>query len=359
MRPLSPITARVDAPDSESAPGAVRRAAIAGLGLMGSALGACLIEDDWEVRGCDIDPAKRRAFAELGGQALETPAEAARGASLVITCLLRAETVCEVLLGPRGAVGASTPRTVFIDTSTVLPEETEDLARRMATAGAAFLELPVAGSSAEVRARRALALAGGDAKVLARALPALSRLFRAVHHLGPHGSAARAKLAVNLVLGLNRAALAEGLAFARALGLDPGAALALLRDSPASSRVMETKGPKMIAGEYSPQAKLAQHAKDVDLILQAAERLRVSLPLSALHRQLLLAGEAQGLGDADNSAIFEVIRRMSVRGTLANQSPVLKKLGRLAQESGKLSPGDETRLAEEGMASEASDWPDY
>jgi 3-hydroxyisobutyrate dehydrogenase-like beta-hydroxyacid dehydrogenase len=112
------------------------------------------------------------------------------------------------------------------------------------------------------------------------------------------------KLVVNLVLGLNRAALAEGLALAHHCGLDPTAALEVLRAGPAYSRMMDIKGAKMLAGDFTPQARLAQHLKDVRLILKLGEASGARLPLSTLHRALLEQLAAAGYHDADNSAII-------------------------------------------------------
>jgi 3-hydroxyisobutyrate dehydrogenase-like beta-hydroxyacid dehydrogenase len=118
------------------------------------------------------------------------------------------------------------------------------------------------------------------------------------------------KLVTNLVLGLNRAALAEGLAFAESLGLDAAASLRVLRSSAAYSRVMDTKGEKMVQGEYTPQARLSQHLKDVRLIRAAGTSAGAELPLSAAHKALLERAVEMGLGDLDNSAVIEAVRRL-------------------------------------------------
>ena len=118
------------------------------------------------------------------------------------------------------------------------------------------------------------------------------------------------KLVTNLVLGLNRAALAEGLAFAKALGLDGAEALQVLKASMAYSRIMDTKGEKMLRRDFAPQAKLSQHLKDVRLILQAGQETQARLPLSQLHSELLAAAETAGLGEADNSAIIAMFDRV-------------------------------------------------
>ena len=112
------------------------------------------------------------------------------------------------------------------------------------------------------------------------------------------------KLVSNLVLGLNRAALAEGLVFAQAIGLDAEAALDVLMNTMAHSRIMDTKGRKMVEGDFRTQARLSQHLKDIRLILAAAAAAGQALPLSEVHSRLLEAAEAAGFGDADNSAVI-------------------------------------------------------
>jgi 3-hydroxyisobutyrate dehydrogenase-like beta-hydroxyacid dehydrogenase len=117
------------------------------------------------------------------------------------------------------------------------------------------------------------------------------------------------KLVSNLVLGLNRAGLAEGLVFARTLGIDLEAALQVLIGSMAYSRIMDTKGRKMIEGDFRTQARLAQHLKDIRLILAAATAAGQDLPLTETHCRLLEAAESAGFGDADNSAIIRAFDR--------------------------------------------------
>ena len=191
----------------------------------------------------------------------------------------------------------SAPGRVVVDTSTVDPATTESLAGVARARGLAWLDAPISGSSVQTARGEATVLIGGPAEDVA-ALGALWEILGGHwHHVGPTGSASRMKLVTNLVLGLNRAALAEGLVLADVLGIDAQAALDVLRDSPAASRQMETKGPKMVAGDFSVQARLGQHLKDVDLILEAAADAGVTLTLATAHRALLEAAVAAGLGD--------------------------------------------------------------
>ena len=129
------------------------------------------------------------------------------------------------------------------------------------------------------------------------------------------------KLVSNLVLGLNRAALAEGLIFSQAMGLDGRAALQVLLGTMAYSRIMDTKGQKMIEGDFRAQARLSQHLKDLRLILQAATEAGQALPLTETHRHLLEIAEAAGFGDADNSAVIEAFSRLTLAAESRSSSP--------------------------------------
>ena len=148
-------------------------------------------------------------------------------------------------------------------------------------------------------------MAGGTRDAFDRSSDIFSALATRSFYLGPCGSGARMKLVLNLVLGLNRAVLAEGLAFARATGVDAATALEVLKAGPAYSRAMDAKGSKMLTGDFSVEARLSQHLKDVRLILATAAESGALTPLSELHRKLLEQVEAEGYGDADNSAIIK------------------------------------------------------
>ncbi len=134
-------------------------------------------------------------------------------------------------------------------------------------------------------------------------------LFAAHFHIGKIGDGGRAKLAINLILGLNRLAVAEGLVFAERLGLDAEAFLKVARSSAAYSQVMDIKGSKMIRGEFGAEGRVTQHLKDVRLMLAQAERVKQQLPLLEIHADVLEACVRQGEGDLDNSAVIKEIRR--------------------------------------------------
>ena len=154
----------------------------------------------------------------------------------------------------------------------------------------------------------ATALVAGDADIIAAAAATLDVLCPRRINVGAIGNASRTKLAINLILQNNRAALAEGLALAEALGLDGATFLATARQSAAYSKVMDSKGPKMLARDFSPQSHLAQTLKDAELILREAGRCGLRLPLTSVQAELLRAAIALRGPDSDSAAVIEAIR---------------------------------------------------
>ena len=205
---------------------------------------------------------------------------------------------------------AGTMRAV-IDTTTGDPRRATKAAARLAERNVTYSDACVSGSSAEMRAGRAVLLVGGDEAVVESARDVLEALSSVVFHLGGVGAGLAAKLASNLLLGLERLALAEALTFGEKAGIDPVTLLEVLRAGPAYCVPIDTKGPKMVSGDFQPQARLAQHRKDVGLILDLAREQGSSVPLSAVHREILDAAVAQGYGADDNSAVIRVLRDAS------------------------------------------------
>lgn len=284
------------------------RVGVIGLGLMGTAMAERLLEHGYEVRVWNRTRAKAEPLLARGARWSDQPlAEGGR----VIVSLYTTDTVVEVLEAMRAGAG---PGLVVVDTTTGEPGATETLGRRLAEWGWCYLDAPISGSSQQTRDGEATVLVGGERAAFEENADLWRALGRRVYHVGPNGSGARMKLITNLVLGLNRAVLAEGLAFAEALGVSPGAALEVLAGSNAYSKAIDVKGRKMVERDYAVQARLSQHLKDVRLMLGAAQAAGLALPLTDTHRRLMEAAEARGLGELDNSAILEVLRRPDAGG---------------------------------------------
>ncbi|MGA3189495.1 MAG: NAD(P)-dependent oxidoreductase, partial [Bryobacteraceae bacterium] len=204
----------------------------------------------------------------------------------------------------QGIEQALQPHSIVIDTTTGSAAIVEQLAARLEESQVRFLDACIGGSSEDVRQHRAVVLCGGAAAAFEVCRPIFGAIAERMFHLGGAGAGTRMKLAFNLVLGLNRAVLAEGLEFARKAGIRPEVALDVLKHGAAYSRVMDTKGQKMLDEDFAPQARLAQHLKDVRHILAEGGESGAVLPLSEVHARILQELDAAGFGANDNSAVI-------------------------------------------------------
>jgi 3-hydroxyisobutyrate dehydrogenase-like beta-hydroxyacid dehydrogenase len=282
---------------------------VIGIGLLGQAFVHRLRGAGFEIMGFDVDAAKNAKLAELGGCATASVADLARRCDPIVLAVFSTDQVEDVIereLLP--ALGNGSGKVVLC-ASTCDPDRIAALGERVATRGLRLLETPVSGASGQVSRGEGVGLIGGDGDVMRAVESILRALFASYFHIGKVGDGGRAKLAVNLILGLNRLALAEGLVFAERLGLDPQAFLKVARSSAAYSQVMDIKGSKMTRGEFAAEGRITQHLKDVHLMLEQAERVKQRLPLLAIHADVLEACVRQGEGDLDNSAVIKEIRR--------------------------------------------------
>jgi 3-hydroxyisobutyrate dehydrogenase-like beta-hydroxyacid dehydrogenase len=279
-----------------------------GVGLMGEVYARRLIAAGFGVIGFDIDATRNERLRQIGGRA-GSLAEMARDCDPIVLAVFSTDQVEDVV--ERSLLPAAAGQTV-ICTSTCDPDRLAALAARVAK-HLRFLEVPVSGTSAQVRQGDGVGLIGGDARIAQATAPILRALFPRRFHIGKIGDGGRAKLAVNLILGLNRLALAEGLVFAERLGLDEAAFLDVARSSAAASQVMDTKGPKMVARDFAPEGRVRQTLKDARLMIAQARKIGRELPLLAVHAAVLEACQRHGEGERDNSIVIEEIRRRRSR----------------------------------------------
>src|SRR5580693_7174582 len=241
---------------------------VIGLGLMGQVYTCRLIAAGFSVVGYDVDAAKMKRIAELGARS-GSLADIARDCEPIVLAVFNTDQVEDVV---EHTLIPSAAGKIVLCTSTCDPDRIAALGARVGQK-LRFLETPVSGTSEQVRQGDGVGLIGGDQKIAADAATVLDALFPKRFHIGKVGDGGRAKLAVNLILGLNRLALAEGLVFAARVGLDPAAFLEVARASAAASQVMDTKGPKMVAADFTPEGRVRQTLKDARLMIEQADRV--------------------------------------------------------------------------------------
>ena len=276
---------------------------VIGLGLMGTAISERLLENGCSVSVWNRTREKADPLLSQGALWSDNPLG---NCHRVIVSLYTSDIVAEVI--DRMSSGLREGQ-IIVDTTTGEPTDAVTLAERLASHGVHYLDAPISGSSEQTRRGEATVMVGGEKSDFDACADLWPILGGRVFHIGPCGSAAKVKLVTNLVLGLNRAALAEGLVYAEAIGIRPETALKVLQGSAAYSKAMDIKGRKMIEGDFRAQARLSQHFKDVRMMLDSAAAAGLELPLTQVHANLLAQAEAMGLGELDNSAIIDVYRK--------------------------------------------------
>ena len=280
-----------------------------GLGLVGGALAERLLAAGYGVVGYDIDESRRGELEKAGGTAVVSSREVGERCRRVFLALMTSDIVRSVVEGPDGLMEAAIPPAFIVDTSTGQPDESVAMAARLAARGTEYLDATISGSSRQIRDGEGVFMVGASPE----GYEVCADLFRAVTrtavHVGPSGSGAKAKLATNLILGLNRLVLCEGLVFAEKIGLDPSAFLSLVRKTPAYSAAVDAKGDKLLRRDYTPQSKLAQHLKDLRMVLGLADKYGQELPLARRHEEILDASVKRGDGEMDSCIVVEEIRR--------------------------------------------------
>ncbi len=283
-----------------------------GTGLMGTAMTRRLMAGGFVVKGYDPNPEAAARFRAAGGQPMTSLAHLARSVERAVISVFDTAQVEDVVAGQTGILavpaGERSLRLV-INTSTCEPDSMTALAQRAAGGGLRFMEVPLSGSVQQVISGTAVGLVGDNAADLAAAKDIVDVICPRHIAMGPVGNGAKTKLAINHIVALNRAAVAEGLVFAERIGLPLDAFLAAARQSAANSVLMEVKGPQMVAGDFTPHGRIRQSLKDITLILATAEAHGQQLPLAEVYKTLMQNGVDAGEGDIDNSGVIKAIRR--------------------------------------------------
>ncbi len=285
---------------------------VIGTGLMGTACARRLVGAGHQVLGFDTDPKNQAKFGETGGRSARSADEIVKACRHIVLAVFNTDQVEAVIAGPGGLLellpAKAAPLTV-VCVSTCDPDRIAALAEKLPANRLLFVEAPISGTSEQTSRGEGLGLIAGDRAAVDHARHVLDAICPSRHYLGAAGNGGRAKLAINLILGINRAGLAEGLVFAERMGLDAAAFLAVARDSAAYSQIMDVKGAKMVTGDFAPHGKITQTLKDVLLMLDLASRYGQSLPLAKTYSELVQGCVAHDEGDWDNSAVIQEIRR--------------------------------------------------
>ncbi len=278
-----------------------------GLGTMGGGMASNLLKAGYKLTVWNRNPEKSDPFARKGARVAPTPADAVRGAEVVIYSLSDDEAVDEVVFGAKGILAGIQSGQIAVDMSTVLPamslREQEAYAKR----GVDFLDAPVFGSKSEAANAELWIMAAGNKAVFEKVKPVLEQLGQTVHYFGKNGNATAMKLVGNLIVALEMEALAEGLVLAQKAGLDLNMVMEVLKVADFRSPLIVSNGHNILKRDFSPSFALKLMLKDAGLIEKFAEGLKSPTPALRVAQRNLESAVTSGFGEENASALIKAL----------------------------------------------------
>lgn len=282
--------------------------ALLGVGTMGAGMAANLLKAGFPLTVWNRSRDKADVFAAQGARVADSPAEAVRGASVVLSMLADDAASHAVWLGKGGAVAAAEEGAVLVDCGTVSLAWIAELDAAAKARGLEMLDAPVTGSKMQAAGGQLTFLVGGQAEPLEKVRPVLEAMSKEIAFLGPLGSGAKMKLLNNFLCGVQIASLAEGIAWLERSGLDAEKALDLLKRGAPGSPLLANLSARMMSKDYSVNFYLKLISKDMRYAENAAAESGVELTTAATARSLFEQATAEGYGDKDMSAVVEMLR---------------------------------------------------
>ena len=291
------------------------RVGVCGLGIMGGGFAANLIKNGFQVTGYDPGAAQARKFKASGGVLAKSNAEVARKSDVVITSVVTAAILDEVVQGKTGIAAGAKKGLVVLDACTMPFDVKERNRAALAKKGVIMLDTPVSGAARQAEAGEISIMISGPKAAYNKAKPMLPAFSKVHYYVGPFGESSKLKLLINMLICGHDAILAEAITLARASGVDLKTFQKVLGPSAGNSRVIEYRGPLMFAGEYAdPRVKTADLTtmmKDNELIEQYAKDYNVPVPVFLNSMAPTFAALAQGYGSEDPGVITRIYEQMA------------------------------------------------
>ncbi len=278
-----------------------------GLGIMGKAMAANLVQAGFEVRVWNRSPQKCAPLVELGAVQAASPREVVEACPVTFAMLADPAAAHDVCFGENGVLAGMGPGKAYVDMSTVAPETAASIGEAITARGGRFLEAPVSGSKKPAEDGTLIILAAGDASLFEEAAPAFAKMGKQSFYLGAAGNGARMKLVVNMVMGGMMTIFAEGLALAERGGLNPDQLLEVLAGGAVANPMFALKGPNMLGGNFEAHFPLKHMQKDMRLAVALGDELDQPLFTAAATNESFKRARQMGLGEQDFSAVFRAI----------------------------------------------------
>ena len=281
-----------------------------GLGLMGRPMAAHLIGAGHSVALHRVKEVSQ-FLVDQGGVALDSAGAVAEASDVVILMLPDTPDVEAVLFGADGVAAGLSAGKLVIDMSSISPVATKDFAKRIRALGCDYLDAPVSGGEVGAKNAALTIMVGGEQAAFDKALPLFQTMGKNITLVGGNGDGQTAKVANQIIVGLNIEAVAEALMFAKQAGADPAKVREALMGGFAASRVLEVHGERMVKRTFDPGFRIRLHRKDLSLAIDAAKSLDIALPNTSATQQLMNAAIARGDGDKDHSALIRTLEALA------------------------------------------------
>src|SRR3954447_21437506 len=281
-----------------------------GLGIMGRPMAGHLAKAGHELYVHDLNPAPQDLL-DQGARDCRSGREVAEQAEVIITMVPDTPHVEAALFGPAGVAEGLKPGRIVVDMSSIAPLKTKKFAARVNELGCDYLDAPVSGGDVGAKAASLTIMVGGPEAAFERVRPLFELMGKNITLVGGNGDGQTAKVANQIIVALTIEAVAEALLFASKAGADPARVRSALMGGFASSRILEVHGERMVARTFDPGFRIELHQKDLNLALQSARELQVSLPNTAATQELFNTCAAHGGARWDHSAIVKALELMA------------------------------------------------
>jgi 2-hydroxy-3-oxopropionate reductase len=282
-----------------------------GLGIMGKPMGKNLLKAGYKLVVLDLNQCAMEEFVSLGAEKAATPKEVANNCEFIITMLPNSPQVKEVVLGKKGLMEGLKTGSVFIDMSSISPIVSRELSRKLEEKGVEMLDAPVSGGEPKAIDGTLSVMVGGKKDVFDRCYPIMKAMAASVVHTGSIGAGNVTKLANQIIVALNIAAMSEALVLASKAGVQPELVYQAIRGGLAGSTVLDAKAPLVMDRKFSPGFRLNLHIKDLGNALDTSHEIGVPLPLTSAVMEIMQALRVDGMGENDHGSLIRYYEKLA------------------------------------------------
>ena len=282
-----------------------------GLGIMGKPMGKNLLKAGYKLVVHDLNQRAVDELVSLGSESAETPEKVADNCEFIITMLPNSPHVREVVLGKNGLIEGLKPGSVFIDMSSISPIVSRELSKKLEEISVEMLDAPVSGGEPKAIDGTLSVMVGGKKEIFDRSYPILKAMAASVVHTGSIGAGNVTKLANQIIVALNIAAISEALVLATKAGVEPELVYQAIRGGLAGSTALDAKAPLMMDRKFNPGFRINLHIKDLSNALDTSHEIGVPLPLTSAVMEIMQALKVDGMGDNDHGSLIRYYEKLA------------------------------------------------